>query len=90
MIRVTFTENRVTLQGHANYAPKGEDVVCAAVSALVYALIGTLEEMNNVRELVIRPGYATVAAHEKTTAFDMVQRGLAQIASKYPQCVELR
>ena len=30
-----FGENRVTLRGHADYAPRGEDIVCAAASALV-------------------------------------------------------
>ena len=40
MIRVRFEENRLTVCGHAGYAARGEDIVCAAVSALVYALIG--------------------------------------------------
>ena len=42
MIRVRFEENRLTVCGHAGYAARGEDIVCAAVSALVYALIGDL------------------------------------------------
>ena len=44
MIRVRFEENRLTVCGHAGYAARGEDIVCAAVSALVYALIGDLQE----------------------------------------------
>ena len=44
MICAVFGENRVTLRGHADYAPRGEDIVCAAASALVFALIGALEE----------------------------------------------
>ena len=35
MICAVFGENRVTLRGHADYAPRGEDIVCAAASALV-------------------------------------------------------
>ena len=89
MIRVVFTDRRVTVQGHAGYAPKGQDVVCAAVSALVYALIATLKETENIRETVIRPGYATVAAKERDRAFDVVRGGLAQIAARYPNCVSL-
>ena len=56
MIRAVFGRDRVTVMGHAGYAPKGQDIVCAAVSALVYALIGDLQERGLVRELVIRPG----------------------------------
>ena len=87
MIRVVFTDRRMTVQGHAGYAEKGKDVVCAAVSALVYALIATLEETGNMRESVIRPGYATVAAKEADRAFDVVRGGLGQIAARYPACV---
>ena len=89
MIRVVFTDRRMTVQGHAGYAPKGQDVVCAAVSALVYALIATLEETENMRESVIRPGYATVAAKEQDRAFDVVRGGLRQIAARYPACISL-
>ena len=89
MIRVVFTDKRMTVQGHANYGAKGQDVICAAVSALVYALIATLEETDNIRETVIRTGYATVAAKEWDRAFDVVRGGLAQIAARYPAYVQM-
>lgn len=89
MIRVVFTDRRMTVQGHAGYGVKGQDVVCAAVSALVYALVATLEEADNIRETVIRSGYATVAAKENDRAFDVVRGGLVQIAARYPDCVSL-
>lgn len=54
----------MTLRGHADYAPRGEDIVCAAASALVFALIGALEEKEQLRELVIKPGLVMVAAEE--------------------------
>ena len=87
MIRVVFTDRRMTVTGHAGYAEKGKDVVCAAVSALVYALIATLEETGNMRESVVRPGYATVASKDADRAFDVVRGGLSQIAARYPACV---
>lgn len=87
MIRIIFTDRRVTVQGHAGYGEKGKDVVRAAVSALVYALIATLEETGNIRESVVRPGYATVAAEKEDRAFDVVRGGLGQIAARYPAYV---
>ena len=33
-------------EGHAGYAPKGRDIVCAGVSALCAALVRRLEEMS--------------------------------------------
>ena len=87
MIWAVFSKNRLTVEGHAGYAPKGQDIVCAAVSALVYALIGTLEETENVAEVVLRPGYAVVEAKEKTAAFDLLRCGLGQLAERYPDFV---
>lgn len=77
MIRVRFEENRLTVCGHAGYAARGEDIVCAAVSALVYALIGDLQERGLVRELVIRPGYVMLCAGGACAAeFALVRCGL--------------
>ena len=90
MIRAVFSKNRLTVEGHAGYAPKGQDIVCAAVSALVYALIGTLEETENVAEVILRPGYAAVEAKEKTAAFDLVRCGLTQLADRYPDFVRVK
>ena len=90
MICAVFGENRMTLRGHADYAPRGEDIVCAAVSALVFALIGALEEKEQLRELVIRPGLVTVAAEGDCRAeWRGIRCGLGQLAGKYPACVRL-
>ena len=86
MIRAVFGRDRVTVMGHAGYAPKGQDIVCAAASALVFALIGSLRQEENLREVVIRPGYVTAACREE---LELVRCGLAQLAAQYPQCVEV-
>ena len=90
MIRAVFGRVRVTVTGHAGYAPKGQDIVCAAASALVFALIGSLRQEENLREVVIRPGYVTAAAKEPCREeLELVRCGLAQLAAQYPQCVEV-
>lgn len=90
MIRVVYTKNRVTLRGHAGYAPRGQDIVCAAVSALIYALVAALEEKGSVREVQIRPGQVSVAGTEDCAAeFRVIRCGLAQLAARYPQCVQV-
>lgn len=90
MIEVTFTPKGLTVEGHAGYAPKGQDIVCAAVSALMYALIGALEETGNVKEAVLRPGYAAVEAKTATTAFAPIRCGLMQLAERYGDHVSVR
>ncbi|MBR6782608.1 MAG: ribosomal-processing cysteine protease Prp [Clostridia bacterium] len=44
-IRITEREDGLELSahGHAGYAPRGQDVVCAGVSALLYGFISYLE-----------------------------------------------
>ena len=39
MIRVQFCSNSVTMEGHAGYGKKGSDIVCAAVSTLLYVQV---------------------------------------------------
>lgn len=36
----------LTVAGHAGYAPKGQDIVCAAESVLVQALAGALTQLD--------------------------------------------
>ena len=44
MIDITFNPNNYTLDiiGHAEHGKKGEDIVCAAISALFYTLAESL------------------------------------------------
>ena len=90
MIRVVWTKDRLTLHGHADYARRGEDIVCAAVSALTFALAGALEQKGALRELVIRSGYVTLAAQTGCEAeFSVARCGLGQLAAQYPECVNV-
>lgn len=90
MIRVVLGERRLTMLGHADYAPRGQDIVCAAASALVFALIGALQEREQLRELIIKPGYVTVAATEDCREqWQLIRCGLQQLAGQYPACVRL-
>lgn len=56
MISAEFTKSgdgkirKVKISGHAGFSEKGQDIVCAAASALVYASIGSLEEQCGLRD----------------------------------------
>ncbi|MCL5980933.1 MAG: ribosomal-processing cysteine protease Prp [Firmicutes bacterium] len=48
----------VTVRGHAGFAPKGKDLVCAAVSALVQTYLFSLRRMLGIDVVAeIREGY---------------------------------
>lgn len=47
-----------TVRGHAGLAPRGRDIVCAAVSALAQAAVAGLEDHLGLSPRVLtRPGY---------------------------------
>ena len=90
MIRVRFDGAQVTVSGHAGYAPAGRDIVCAAVSALVYALAGRLRETGRLERFQSAPGYAEIAGMgDCAREFALVRCGLALLARQYPCRVEV-
>lgn len=89
------TAHSFTVTGHAEYSDKGDDIVCAGASSIVYALLGFLE--NNREDL----GYINADVHEgnvqitceggerTSAAFEMAAIGLEQLADNYPDHVEI-
>lgn len=45
MITILVAPDKIHVSGHANIAPRGSDIVCAAVSALTLTLIKGLKEI---------------------------------------------
>lgn len=75
--------------GHAGYCAEN-DVVCAAVSALVEALAAYLEEYGEPdAEADLADGYAMITVSERSAAFDMAVCGLGTIADQYPAYVSM-
>ena len=50
-------------EGHAGYAPAGQDIVCAAVSSVLYTLAGLLDA-NGELEAFAPVSYTHLRAHE--------------------------
>lgn len=91
MIRVCLEREekdlRLTLCGHANYAPCGSDIVCAAASGILYALIGYLVNLGkvNFRINALRAGYADLLCGEEyAEILKLVAIGLVQLEATYP------
>ena len=92
MIEAVFSgeEKRfsVKVSGHAGYS-SGDDIVCAAVSGIVYALAGYL--LNECEGAVIgalRSGYADMeCGGDGEVAMRMAYIGLLQLALTYPEFI---
>lgn len=53
--------DRVTIKGHSGYAAHGQDIVCAAISALSYTLAAALSDMGAIDGFVERDGFMEIA-----------------------------
>ena len=86
--------------GHAGFAAKGSDIVCAAVTILLRTAADVLSGMDGVVVRANTTGrgelaFAVVrAAAEKTERLvctaDFLERGLRSLQSEYPQFVRLQ
>ena len=58
----------LTAQGHAGYAPAGQDIVCAAVSSVLYTLAGLLDANGELEAFAQGEGSTRIAARGGDTA----------------------
>lgn len=63
MIEIHIRKNSIKINGHANSAPKGHDIVCAAVSALTFTLIASLQDLSAdmIESQADNPGHIVVS-----------------------------
>lgn len=61
MIEVNVTQTGLTVEGHAGYAKKGNDIICAGVSVLAQGLIRSLNCLTDDRiSYQIRDGHIDI------------------------------
>lgn len=108
MIKVNFNYNsekgclKMRILGHASYAPKGEDLVCAAVSALAITAGETakmLWEQGFLKRpplVMLHDGNALVIVNPEEAcleaaamAFWTIQTGIFALEQRYPGFVQL-
>lgn len=88
MIDVTVREDRVTVSGHANYAASGEDIICAAVTALSITLFKSLTDLTEDKiEYDIQPGRVDIKygdlSEKAKTLVDSFFIGICLVADEF-------
>lgn len=78
MITVTYDPPEMVFWGHAGYAARGQDIVCAAVSALY----GTLALQDGV---TMAGNRAVSRSRAGEQAMAMIWRGVKALAEQYPR-----
>lgn len=60
------------VKGHANYAPKGQDLVCAAVSAVTIGALNALENHNDFKIVINEGEISLLLVAPKMNAHDEI------------------
>lgn len=85
--------HELSIYGHADYDSEGRDIVCSAVSAIGYTLLGFLEnEAHDISDYAEDSGKLCISAQstdQVDTAFEMAIIGFMQIARQYPKYVSI-
>ena len=85
-------ELNMSIEGNADYAPEGQDIICASVSILLHALIGRLKETGAGLTATMDKGEAWLHAEGEDIEeiFKTVLSGYLYLAVNCPEYVSLR
>lgn len=86
----TLLGYRLRIEGHAEYASDGNDIVCSAVSGIFYALCGYLVNFkrDSVKVRKLGNGVADIECDDECESYlQLTCLGLYQISRQYPMNV---
>lgn len=94
MIVVNVRKDGITIEGHANYAEYGKDIVCAGVTALFQSLAKSIEDLTRDKiEYNAEPGRAYVKfknlSDQGKDLVDSFFIGVCLIADEFPDHVRI-
>lgn len=99
MINVITTKHTVSVFGHAGYAPRGADIVCAGMSALFFTLVEALDIAGLDKYVRLEdPGRAYIEFYtaretlnkETQAQLKYFETGAQMLAEQYPDNVRVK
>ena len=95
MITIQIKKDQISVTGHAEAGPEGQDIVCAAVSTLTQNLISSIEELTEDKiSYSISPGMVDIDYGELSEAsrllVDSFFLGICGVANSYPEYVRVQ
>ena len=93
MILIRYEEDKITIKGHANYSDS-EDIVCAAVSSIMYTSVNAILRFNetaikyNDNGTVVE--ISDISKDDTTQTLIINMMALFQeLSSKYPKNIQI-
>ena len=94
MINVKIEQGKITASGHAGYAPKGQDIVCAAFSVLSLTLEIAVERLTDDIRISLENGEMTAqwqqVSPEGLLLIDAYIEGVKALAENYPEYITVQ
>lgn len=99
--REYYDKYLLIIEGHSGFAEKGKDIVCSAVSILIYSFLNMLKDEEADKRLIlrreiVRDGYFCVEiepfdfSKQRTSGIvDTIIMGLALLNENYPEHIKL-
>lgn len=87
------------IEGHANFSEAGSDIVCSAVSAVVFTTLGGMDELAGFKSFKQKDGHITCFIPDNLTSDQRVitsiilktmDIGLRQIEADYDKYIRVR
>lgn len=90
LITVSVRRDTISVIGHAGYAPPGQDIVCAGVTALTQTLAASLDNLTeDAADYTFAPGMFILETKdlsaEANLLVDSFFMGICKIADAYPE-----
>lgn len=94
MIQIYMDGSKILVEGHAGFAPPGQDIICAGVSALTQTLVQALDVLApGEAAFYIEPGKAVIQFQMHSEKSRLLVSsffiGVEMIAQEYPENVTL-
>lgn len=94
MIAVSVRKDGIAVDGHADFAEAGKDIVCAGVTALVQTLVKSADDLTEDKiEYEISPGRADIhygcLSEAGKLLVDAFFIGICMIADEFPEHVRV-
>lgn len=94
MIIITKYDTGIDVTGHSGYAPRGQDIVCAAISTLTETLVASLREISKDKiHCDIRQGEAVIRHEGLTEQGKLLVEsffiGASGVANAYPDHIKI-
>ena len=94
MISISVSDDTIEIRGHAGYAPQGQDIVCAGVTALTQTLVESLETLTgNEIKYDMSPGRVDIEIkdpdEDAQLLMDSFFVGAEMIADEFPEYVRV-